>query len=81
MKRSDSSRRTKHVELQVFFLQAYCQLDYEKIMKCKSEDVLSDSLTQVMAMPKHHAHRNGLKDIQIMMVTATVETQREHPAW
>ena len=74
-----SSRRTQHVELKVFFLQAYCQLDYVKIMKCKSEDMLSDSLTEVMTMPKHHVQRCGLKDIQITMVTATTEMQCEHP--
>ena len=34
LKRNGSSRRTKHVELKVFFLQAYYQLDYVKIMKC-----------------------------------------------
>jgi hypothetical protein len=48
-------------------------------MKCKSEDILSDSLTKVMTMPKHHVQRCGLKDLQIMMVTVTTETQCEHP--
>ena len=70
LKRRGSSRRTNHVELKVFFLQAYFQLDYVEMMKCKSEDMLSDSLTKVMTMPKHHVQRCGLKDIQIMMVTA-----------
>jgi hypothetical protein len=73
------SRRTKHVELKVFFLQAFHQLDYVKIRKCKSEDILSDRPTIVMTMPKHHMHRCGLRDIQITMVTATTEMRCEHP--
>ena len=37
-----SSRQTKHVE-QMFFLQAYYRLDYEKIMKVTTEDMLSEA--------------------------------------
>ena len=47
LKRRGSSRRTKDVELKAFFLQAYCELNYMKIMKCQSEDMLSDSRTKL----------------------------------
>jgi hypothetical protein len=44
LKRKESSRRTKHVELKVFFLQAYRSLDYVKTIKVKTEGMFSDSL-------------------------------------
>jgi hypothetical protein len=61
--RKGSSRRTKHIELKVFFLQAYCQLDYVKITK-RTEEMLPDSLTKVMTMPAHHVQKCGLKDLK-----------------
>ncbi len=54
LERKGSSRRTKQVELKVFFLQAYCRLDDVKVMMVKTEDMLSDSFTKVMTMPRHH---------------------------
>ena len=36
-----------------------------KIMKVKTEDMLSDSLTKVMTMPKHHVQKCGLRDLNI----------------
>ena len=67
LKRKGSSRRTKHVELQVFLLQAYCRLDYVKIMKVKSEDMFSDSLTKIMTMPRHRVQKCGLRDLNIAL--------------
>jgi hypothetical protein len=75
LKRKESSRRTKHVELKVFFLQAYCRLDYVKIMKVKTEDMLSDSLTKVMTMPKHHVQKCGLRDLNIALIGMVFASQ------
>ncbi len=57
--------------MKVFFLQAYRQLDYVKIVKYKTEEVLSDSLTKVMTTPKHHLQKCGLRDLQVA-ISATV---------
>ena len=60
------------MELKVSFLQAYYKKKHPKILKYGTEDILSDSLTKVMTMPKHHVGRCGLKDLQlgtIVMVT------------
>ena len=75
LKRKESSRRTKRVELKVFFLQAYCRLDYVKIMKVKTEDMLSDSLTKVMTMPKHHVQKCGLRDLNIALIGMVTASQ------
>ena len=64
----------------MFFLQAYCRLNYVKIMKVMTEDMLSDSLTKVMTMPKHHVQKRGLRDLTIAsigMVRATQGTKAE----
>ena len=59
-----STRKTKHIELKVFFLQSYCQRSHVKIMKIPKEDMCSDSLTQVMTMPKHHVKKCGLNEVK-----------------
>ena len=75
LKRKGSSRRTKRIELKVFFLQAYCQLKHVKIMKYGTEDMLSDSLTKVMTMPKHHVKKCGLKDLQLATIAMVMASQ------
>ena len=66
LKRNGSSRRTK---------QAYCQLKHVKIMKYGTEDMLSDSLTKVMTMPKHHVKKYGLKDLQLATIAMAMASQ------
>ena len=63
----------------MFFLQAYCRLDYVKIMKVKTEDMLSDSLTKVMPMPKHHVQKCGLRDLNIALAEMVFASQVAMP--
>ncbi len=60
------------LKMKVLVLQAYCQLDYVKIMKYKTEEMLSDNFTKVMAMPGHHVQKCGLKDLQVAMAAKVV---------
>ncbi len=75
LKRSGSSRRTKHVVLKVFFLQAYCQLKRVKIMLCPTEDMLSDSLTKVMTVPKHRVKKCSSKGLQLVTIATVMASQ------
>ena len=59
----------------MFFLQAYCRLDYVKIMKVKTEDMPSDSLTKAMTMPKHHVQKCGLQDLNIVLAGMVFASQ------
>ena len=72
LRRRGSTRRTKHIERKVFFLQSYCQRSHVKIMKIPTEDMFSDSLTKVMTMPKHHVKKCGLNDVKTLLAACTV---------
>ncbi len=36
-----------------------------KIMKVKTEDMLSDIATKVMTIPRHHVQKCGLRDLSV----------------
>ena len=44
-------------------------------MKYQTEEMLSDSLTKVMTMPKHHVKKCGLKDLQLATIAMVMASQ------
>ena len=44
-------------------------------MKYQTEEMLSDSLTKVMTMPKRHVKKCGLKDLQLATIAMVMASQ------
>ena len=61
MRRAGATRRTGHIELKAFFLQQWCARPQVKVAKVKTDEMLADGLTKVVAkIPENQLRCLGL---------------------